>query len=361
MDASRLRETLDLLLHREAEVNMQGRLTDLVNSLSQLVSNPQQPQFQTSVSAALDQLRSANAAMRVGFEPSQVETLEQIGARPFFLDDLPEEIATLVQLNPMSPAVVHQRVNQIVADRQAYLTTISELRDRLQLVGVFASKLQPGDAEVGFRIPRELFDDNLDGLIGELREIRFIIRSFAEVATGAAEPIIVREISTTDPLFFFGMTASTVAMIGRATCWVLETWKQVEEIRKLRVETQRLGIAREKDLLDILDKSVTEKIEATIKARVRELVPDESDGRPKELQTHMTLALQSMFARVERGMSIEIRFLPPSVAAETEVTASPTSMSFATLAEIAPNLAFPPTLGTPILHLPRPAQQRTEP
>jgi hypothetical protein len=245
MDASRLKETLDLLLQKEAEINLQGRLDELASGLGQLVGNPQHPQSQTNVSAAVEQLRTADASMRASFEPSQVETLEQIGARPFFLDDLPGEVAALVQSNPMSPAVVFSRVNQIATDRQGYLTTIGELRDRLQSVGIVASSLQAGDAEVGFRIPRELFENNLEGLIAELREIRFIIRSFSEVSTGSAEPIIVKQISTTDPIFFFGLATSTIVMIGQAVRWVLQTWKQIEEIRKIRADTQRLESIRD--------------------------------------------------------------------------------------------------------------------
>ena len=76
--------------------------------------------------------------------------------------------------------------------------------------------MEPGEAEIGFRLPRQLFEDNLDGLIGELPEIRFIVRAFSEASTGSAEPIIVKQIPTTEPIFFFGMSVSTVVAVGKA-------------------------------------------------------------------------------------------------------------------------------------------------
>ena len=110
--------------------------------------------------------------------------------------------------------------------------------------------------EIGITIPRKLFDNNLDGLIAELKEIRFILRAFSEVSTGSVEPVILRQISTTDPLFFLGMPAETIAAVGAAVTWVLSTWRQIEEIRNVRAETQNLQFANCSAVLLMFDAKI---------------------------------------------------------------------------------------------------------
>lgn len=235
------------------------------------------------------------------------------------------------------------------------LDTLTEVWDRLNRLGITVSKLEQGEAEIGFTIPRQLFEDNLDGLIGELRELRFIIRAFSEAVTGSVEPIVVRQISTTDPLFFFGISVSTIVAIGKAVHWVLDTWKKVEEIREVRERTRKLKFEGGKILLEMFDTNIKKTIDVAVEARVKELAPptDGKDGRARELETHLNHALHSLFARIERGMTVEIRFLPPSVPSDSEASDEATTTLFGQLAEISPQLVFPPPAAEPILALPR--------
>ena len=295
--------------------------------------------------------------MQENFEPAEIKRFEEIDARPFFVDDIPGDIARRVAENPATPAVVQQYVGDLVTRRQDFLNTLAELRERFDRLGITASRLEPGEAEVGFTIPRQLFEGNLDGLIGELREIRFIIRAFSEAATGSVEPIVVKQISTTDPLFFFGVSVSAIVAIGKAVHWVLDTWKKVEDIRQVRAQTRKLNIEGDKAILDMFDLSITKTIDAAVEAKVKELVPptDGKDGRARELDTHLNRALHSLFARIERGMTVEIRFLLPPVRSEAvglEAPGETTAAPFAQLAEISSQLVFPPPAAEPVLALP---------
>lgn len=356
MNTSRLLETIETLLREDGNFHLQSRLSDVNNQLVNLASQPSQPQYQTGFATGLEQLRTAYRHMQDRFEPAQIKRFEELEAAPFFIDDIPGEITRKISENPATPAVVQQYVGQLLADRQHFLDTLNELRDRLARVGVTANRLEPGKAEIGFTIPRQLFDDNLDGLIGELREIRFIIRAFSEAVTGSIEPIVVRQISTTDPLFFFSMAAPTIIGIGEAVHWILDTWKKVEEIREVRERTRKLRIEGDKALLSMFDNSIKQTVDAAVEAKVKELVPStgETDGRKKELETHLDHALHSLFARIERGMTIEIKFLPPPVRDGADPSeAEAVAKSFAQLAQLSPQLVFPPPAAEPILTLPR--------
>lgn len=358
MNTSRLRETIDELLQEESKSGFQNLLSELNNHLSTLASQPNQPQYQTSFAAGLQQLQAAYQRMQESFEPAQIKRFAEIEAYPFFVEDIPGDIARRVTENPATPAVVQQYVAELLSKRQQFLTTLTELRDRLVRLGITATTLEPGEAEIGFTIPRQLFEDNLEGLIGELRELRFIIRAFSEAVTGSVEPIVVKQISTTDPLFFFGVAAPTIIAIGKAVHWVLDTWKKVEDVREVRERTRKLEIEGDKAILGMFDASIKQTIDTAVEAKVREIAPptDEKDGRARELDTHLRQALHSLFARIERGMTVEIRFLPPPApgdSATSEAPAEGAATFFVQLAEISPQLIFPPPATDPILALPR--------
>jgi hypothetical protein len=77
------------------------------------------------------------------------------------------------------------------------------------------------------------------------------------------------------------------------------------------------NIAREKEIMEMFDTSVKEKINAEVQQKVTKSLAAQKRDEPrqKELETHFTHALESLFARIERGMTVEIRFLPPKDAA----------------------------------------------
>lgn len=113
------------------------------------------------------------------------------------------EITAWLQENPISPAVTQQKVAALVSERNAFLDDITQVRNRLQKLNIQAITLAEGTAEVGVLLPRELFHNRLDELVKELNVLNFIFRAFSEIATGSAQPIEIRQISTTDPQFFF--------------------------------------------------------------------------------------------------------------------------------------------------------------
>ena len=150
-----------------------------------IISQPQQPNFQTQFSNTVEQLRDAAAHIREKLQPTQISLIEEIGGEKFFVVDLAALIDEWVQKNAVTPAVTQQKLQQLLGDRQNYIEQITRLRDSLRAVGIEATTLVQGDAEIGILLPRELFKNELESFIKELGEIRFILRAFSELATGS--------------------------------------------------------------------------------------------------------------------------------------------------------------------------------
>jgi hypothetical protein len=187
----RLRAIVDLLLDLETRLQIQTRLNEANGLLQNIISQPQQANFQTEFSNTVEQLRAAAAHIREKLQPTQISLIEEIGGEKFFVVDLAALIDDWVQKNGVTPAVTQQKIQQLLGERQNYIDQITRLRDALNAVGIKATTLVEGDAEIGILLPRELFNNELGSLIKELAEIKFILRAFSEVATGSAESIEV--------------------------------------------------------------------------------------------------------------------------------------------------------------------------
>lgn len=286
------------------------------------------------------------------FNPAQLATCREIHATDIFITDIFELIQHSITQNPLTPAVTLSLVDDIMAKRDTYLSTLRELQQRLGQIGITPMPLEPGTAEIGVLLPRSLFGNEFAELIRELRTLNRILRVLSEIATGTIEPIEVHEISTSDPIFFLGLSVPTLALAGKVVTWALSTWKQVEEIRKIRAETQKIKSFDAQEIKDFFEGKIEKTLKEAVQIEVDELIPASKDvaGRPHELRNDLSWALESVLTRVERGMTVEIRFLPPPA----EAARPEEEEAGRAIQAIAPQLTFPEPDPTPILPLPPP-------
>jgi hypothetical protein len=149
--------------------------------------------------------------------------IREIGGQEYFIDDFPAEIMQLMQSNPLTPAVIQDRFSKFATGRAKYIQKLIQLKDNLTSIGITSTPLLEGEGELAVFLPGSIFSNEFEELLKRLRDINRIIRAFSEVATGGVEPILVKQISTTDPQFFFGISVLTLAAIGRSVTWALET------------------------------------------------------------------------------------------------------------------------------------------
>src|SRR5262249_19070208 len=135
--------------------------------------------------------------------------------------------------NAMTPAVVQQQVQKLFDERNKYLETLRNAHTNLNALGVKLEPLAPGEAEIGFLIPRALFHDNLDEFQKELKTLNGIIRTFYEISNVTPEPIQLRQLSTTDPLVVIGMAVRVLIVFGKAIKWCSDTIKGTMELKRI--------------------------------------------------------------------------------------------------------------------------------
>jgi hypothetical protein len=357
MNASRLRELVDLLLQVESKLAVQKRFTVTATAFAELVAATGDANLQVKFKESLDALKSVWHQMMASFDPIVADEIAGIGAAPYFTVDMIDQIGMWVNQNTLTPTLAHKELGDYVARRQEYLATLNQMKANLDRLNVKPSALEPGSAEIGFLIPRAIFEDDLEGLARELGVIRRIVRPFSELATGAVEPVRVREISTTDPLIFLLLNPLTIAMVAGAVTWTLDTLKRVMEIRKLRQDMNKTKAFTDEEI----EKFVGPKVKALVDKAIEEkgvqlLAPVPDSPRKHEQRTDLHNALELLLDRVDRGMRVELRLSPPVASdGEQSAEAKTQAMIFAELKQISQQLTFLPPNPEPLRRLSAPA------
>lgn len=310
MNVERLHEIVSFLRRKDSEFGIQTRLSNLNSYLSNLANQPQNPTLQASVSSALGELFQAFENFERELNPAQILLIEEINGAPYFSSLLPRKIKKRLVENSITPAVVSTEVATLTNERQAYLNKVAEVQNGLEALGIKTNAPTPGDVELGILIPRTLFENHLGHLAQELATLNRIIRVFIEVTTGTGSEIEVRQISTSDPTFFLGVPTVALLKIGFVTDWLIKKWREIEEIRKLRAETNKLDI---EEAVKAYDNKIESLVQTNIQEMKAELIREYSGekGRKNELDNSLDWALNSLVARIERGLTVEIRVLAP--------------------------------------------------
>lgn len=152
-------------------------------------------------------------------------------------------------------------------------------------------------------------------------------------------------------------------MVGAVVTWALNQWKKVEEIRKLRSETKKNQSFTEKEIKDFFDSKIERAIKSGIEEKVTDVLgpPPKTAGSEQAKRTELAWALESVLARIERGMTVEIRFVPPPAKKDEADGGSGDTAQvthFASIAEAASQLVFPAADKIPVLEIPPPEPEK---
>jgi len=258
MNSQRLKEIVDSLLAQEKKHAIQARLNEVLTAITNLASQPNAQQYQTAAAEAINALQTAVDSLHQTLSPAQVKNIEEIGAAPYFSPSMVGSIREQMITNAMTPAVVQQSVQDWVNRRNNFITVLTNLSRDLAAVGIQTDELSPGDSEVGIRFPSDLFGNDLGGLIDELKWLHRTFRFFQEVANVGPGPITVRQISTSDPTFFFGMDVTSLVLFGLAAKWLVDVLKGTLDIKQIITLARKAGFAN--DEIAIFDAEMSKEL-----------------------------------------------------------------------------------------------------
>ena len=340
---------IDFLLQEELKYRIQERLTTLCGEVSNLASAPSDRTHQTQVAAALSALEAATKSLAESVLPAKTKRIAELGGNNYFSAEILKRVRQSFAQNALMPAVVQQHLHALAAERQTYLDVLQAAKNSLEELGIKVRPLTAGEAELGVVLPTTLFENELGQFQEELTILNGTVRLFYEISNQIPGSTEIRSISASDPTIFLVLNVTTILLIGVTVKWCIDIVRGTLDIKRIADAAQQAGV--DAPVVKGIQDQISAKIERAVAEKVNSMLADfrGSEARRSELKPFLTSALEQMLQRIERGMTIELRFIPPSASEATEETKE----GFDRLAEVSKSLVFPQVQGQPLLQLTR--------
>src|SRR6185437_1905865 len=183
------------------------------------------------------------------------------------------------------------------------------------------------------------------------KELTFILNTFSEVATGHADELHIKTISSSDLLVYVTTYPFHAACLATAIERLVALNKSLLEIRKLQVDLRRQGVpdGAVKGIEEHANTHMEKGIDKLSVEIVGEFYNRNDDGRKNELTTAVKFSLNNIANRIDQGYNIEVRCAP---LAEEKPENEEVKKALAVVQKASANMQFLKLEGDPILKLP---------
>jgi len=303
MNVSLLLEFIDELVGNESLYPISDSLAELESALNSLAGNPQDQNAQKLVSDNLAKLASHLEDRSEDIPARHLNRLIEFDGTEYYTPELASAISKIINENPISPRVAKDFVTSVSERRKKFVENLRTVSESLRSLGISGTTTSEKDPEIGFEIPRSIFENELSGFVDEIRVTKFIVDAASMTVTGQRERITVEQLSTSDPLLILGVDPRVIAMVGGFVTWALHTWKQAEEIRLLKKKAKELPDMDE--ISEKLEQKIEESINSAIEKEVTKLLTKYRKKSKREIEQLLRRALRLILERLERGMKGE--------------------------------------------------------
>lgn len=345
-------------------------LEQLASGLKSAVQDPNQPDPQQQVSQIRGNLDSIlREAPSNDFSPAWRDALKELGVAVLVGNALADRLEDIFSRNEITPSAAAEEIGDIQERVQEFAQALNNASAGLEFFDIGAEELEPGEFEIGFLIPREAVDEDLAELGREFVRIKRIVAPVSELAGEGRPDLHVRSIASSGFEVFLYSAPGVAWAFAKILDTLLSSYQKILDIRqKHRELAEDDGVPDEvlKDLAEYATDLMGERIEEIVNEAISEATLEDAE-RLNELRTELTLQLNALAERVDRGYNVEVRTgkLPspsddddeetPAVTLDAETQAA----AEAVLAK-QKGLQFMNVTGKPILRLEQPEEPPDE-
>jgi len=358
MNAERLHALVNGLTMEFQKTSSVDLLQGILNSLQAVVNGP--PSSRSPRQAALGHALS-NTYDALGnspsdnYSPAMRQLLQELGGEDLVGNLLRLRIEAIFARNQITPDVALSELASLHHRVTSFRDAVRSCASALDALGVGKEDLKSGECEIGVLIPRKAVGNRLPGLADELEETSFILGTISEVATGTKDKLEVRSISSSDFLLHLKALAPYAACAAVCVERVVALYRQLLEIRKLQMDIRKQNLPAEVDA--IIEKHVNSYMEAGLRREASDIIErfykKGDPGRRNELCNALTIALNKLANRIDKGFNVEVRCEPLGTREKGTPPPDPELLhALKTIQSLAKNMQFLKLDGQPILKLP---------
>lgn len=339
-------------------VALPNKLEQVVNSLQNIINNPQDSGQQQALSNNLTALYEALEDFPTNYySPAWTQALEELGGRHILGKDLADQIRHIMETNQITPATAHQEIEKLRQELVQFSGAIDEAVTAFGKLGIGAEELKPGECEVGVLVPRKAVHNNIQEFGKELQDLNFIFGTFSEIASGNRETFKIKSISSSELMVFLEAVPVVAACVAHASEKIINLYKTLLEIKKLKGELKKQGVEDEKmeGIDDHANSIMANGVEELTMEIVDQYYQGNDDKRRNELSNAIRIALNKIANRIDQGFNIEVRAEPPAEPEEGEENTEEKQKNAEYVNRViaaSETLEFIKITGSRILHLP---------
>jgi hypothetical protein len=342
-------------------------LQQVVNFISRVVSQPQQPNHQAQLGTVLTQFyEKLRDAPSDRFSPAWRQTVDELGGSDLLGSSLVQSVRAIFERNQITPSVAQKEVQSVFEALQKFAQAIDSTVTGLSQIGIGAEKLAPGECELGILVPRHAVKDSLKEFGEELQDLDFILSTFSEVATGKRDSLPIKTISSSDLMVFLAALPPVAACVAHAAERLINAYKTLLEIRKLQGELKKQGL-KDDEMTGIGEHAnavMTTAVEDITVEVIEQYFHGKDKGRKNELTNAVRISLNKLANRIDAGFSVEVRAEPPKKPKAPDATTpeeKTTKSHIDRVMSASQALRFMNLTGNRILHLPEKTVKEAKP
>ena len=301
MNLSQFYNVAKFLVDSYDKGGVEASYQQVLSALQAQISSPGQAQLE-GLSSALEQLRKAVIKANYStMTPTWKLLVDEL--------DLANFVGDVIYSKPKrhiteSGPILTEALTIVQTDfnltQQSY-NYLRQAKDALKYLEYPFETLEEGESELLIELPRALFENQVSDFASRLKLFDQIVSTCAEVATGSPEKLILKEISTTDPIIVALATPATVLFVLKVVNQILDAYKKVVEIREMQEKAKAINLKPEiqKSLLAESESRINESIEAFLIEIKRERKINNALSEKLKKMTYKLAALIDHGARVE--------------------------------------------------------------
>jgi hypothetical protein len=348
MNAERLHIIARTLKDELAERETVSSLASLVTALQRIVQQNTANTQQNLVDARDSFYQAVTDTPSDSFTPAWRQILIEIGGNDLFGRNLKERVQQILADNQMTPGVAQEQLDEIHDRLESFSGALNQLIAAFDHFNIGAEELPPGEAEIALLIPRDAVDNRLGDFTEELEDIKFILNTFSELATGHKDDLRIRTLSSSGLMLFLAANPKFAALVAKVIDFIVGQYKKILEIKKLQKEIDRLDLPEEisqktKDHANTLMEAEIDKFTVKIVNEYK----GKDGARHNELRNAVTISLNKIANKVDRGFNFEVRIENQIEEADGEL-----KKAVQTIKSAATNMQYMKLEGPPILELP---------
>jgi len=311
MDVSRLFEVLTDVGHEFPD--MLQDVKALAREYELALANPVQNNS-AAIKNTFDTVMSqVDQSVFMRYPPSKVAILNSLARKAPVGDLLRERLVALLSVPGQSAAGVLTSLRELEAEMEAFRRACQRTATGLHALGITPHSVPAGAFEVGVLIPERLVHLELGALSSEFESWNRIIRFYQELADDEEREVKVAGIASGSYELYVICGLATATLIARTIDKVLDWYLKILQIRKLRIELDRLGapVAETDDVKKyergLLEKEIEQLASDLIKSSSKKV----DASRRAELQTSLVFSIREIVRFVDSGGLVQVDATAP--------------------------------------------------